>query len=43
MIDRFGYATTVLLYNGLGLAATVAIAWWWRHALWHRTAAANVA
>jgi hypothetical protein len=43
MIARLGYATTTFLYSGLGLAATVAIAWYWRRALWHRSAAANAA
>ena len=43
MIARFGYATTTVIYAGLGLVATIAIGWWWRHALWHRTAAANLA
>jgi len=43
MIARFGYATTTFVYAGLGLAATLAIAWRWRDALWHRSAAANVA
>jgi len=43
MIARFGYATTTLVYAGLGLAATVAIAYFWREALWHRSATANAA
>src|SRR5918999_3485528 len=38
-----GYAATTLLYAGLGLAATLAIGYRWRHALWHRSAAANAA
>jgi hypothetical protein len=41
IIARFGYAATTLLYAGLGLAATLAIGYRWRHALWHRSAAAN--
>lgn len=41
MIEHFGYATTVFVYNGLGLAATLMIAWRWRDALWVRSAAAN--
>jgi hypothetical protein len=32
-----------LLYAGLGLAATLAIGYRWRHALWHRSAPANAA
>jgi predicted MFS family arabinose efflux permease len=43
MIERFGYAATTFAYAGLGLAATVAIAYFWRAALWHRSAAANAA
>jgi len=43
MIEHFGYAATVFVYNGLGLAATLVIAWRWRDALWHRSAAANAA
>jgi MFS family permease len=38
-----GYAATTLLYAGLGLAATAAIGYRWRRALWHRSAAANAA
>lgn len=41
IIARFGFAATTVLYAGLGLAATLAIAFGWRHALWHRAAAAN--
>ena len=43
MIDRFGYAATTFAYNGLGLIATLVIAWRWREALWRRSAAANAA
>jgi hypothetical protein len=43
LIERVGYAPTVLLYCGFGLAATLAIGYRWRSALWHRSAAANVA
>lgn len=43
IIASFGYAATTLLYAGFGLAATVAIGYRWRHALWHRSAAANAA
>jgi MFS family permease len=43
IIARFGYAATTLLYAGVGLAATLAIGYRWRHALWHRSAAANAA
>ncbi len=43
MIARFGYATTTFVYASLGLASTVAIAYFWREALWHRSAAANAA
>src|SRR5687767_15643677 len=43
VIAAIGYAATTLLYAGLGLAATVAIGYRWRHALWHRAATANAA
>ena len=43
IIAGFGYALTTLLYAGLGLVATLAIGYRWRDALWHRSAAANVA
>jgi hypothetical protein len=42
LIPWIGYAPTVVLYCGLGIAATLAIGYRWRAALWHRTAAANV-
>lgn len=41
LIAQFGYASTTLLYSGLGLAATFAIAYCWRGALWRRSAPAN--
>jgi MFS family permease len=41
LIVHLGYSATVLLYCGLGLAATLAIGYWWRAALWHRSAVAN--
>ena len=41
IIARFGYPTTTLLYAALGLAATFAIGYRWRNALWHRAAVAN--
>ena len=41
IIARFGYAASTLLYASLGLAATIAIGYRWRHALWHRSAVAN--
>ena len=41
IIARFGYAAATLLYAALGLAATIAIGYRWRRALWHRAAAAN--
>jgi MFS family permease len=43
IIALLGYAATTLLYAGLGLAATLAIGYRWRHALWHRSAPANAA
>ena len=41
LIARFGYPATTVLYAGLGLAATFAIGYRWRRALWHRAAPAN--
>jgi predicted MFS family arabinose efflux permease len=41
VIARFGFAATTLLYAGLGLAATLAIGWRWRAALWNPRAPAN--
>jgi len=43
LIERFGYASTTFLYAALGIAATLAIGYRWRQALWHRSAAANAA
>jgi len=43
IIASLGYAATTLLYAGAGLAATFAIGYGWRRALWQRTAAANAA
>jgi predicted MFS family arabinose efflux permease len=43
LIPAIGYAATTLVYAGLGLAATIAIGYRWRQALWHRASAANVA
>ena len=43
LIAWAGYAATTLLYAGFGLAATFAIGYRWRRALWHRSAAANAA
>jgi predicted MFS family arabinose efflux permease len=41
LIARFGYSASTLIYASLGLAATLAIGFGWRRALWHRSAAAN--
>jgi hypothetical protein len=41
IIARFGYSTSTLIYASLGLTATIAIGYRWRHALWHRSATAN--
>ncbi|HZM36888.1 MAG TPA: MFS transporter [Burkholderiales bacterium] len=43
LIAGIGYVATTVLYGGLGLAATIAIGYGWRRALWHRSAAANAA
>jgi predicted MFS family arabinose efflux permease len=41
IIEHWGYPATTLLYAGIGLAATFAVAYRWRGALWHPSAAAN--
>lgn len=41
IIAHLGYAASTLIYGGLGLAATIAIGYRWRSALWHRSALAN--
>ena len=41
IIAGLGFSATTLLYAGLGLAATIAIGYRWRRALWRRSAAAN--
>jgi predicted MFS family arabinose efflux permease len=41
VIAHLGYAASTLLYAGVGLAATVTIAYRWRAALWHPAAPAN--
>ena len=43
MIPAIGYSATTLVYAALGLAATLAIGYRWRQALWNRAATANVA
>jgi hypothetical protein len=43
LIAAIGYVATTVLYGGLGLAATAAIGYAWRQALWNRAAAANKA
>jgi hypothetical protein len=43
LIANLGYAATTLLYSGLGLAATFAIGYRWRQALWLRSSSANTA
>ncbi len=42
IIASAGYAATTALYAALGLAATIAIGWRWRRALWYRSASANL-
>lgn len=37
IIARLGYSASTLIYAGLGLAATIAIGFHWRGALWHRS------
>jgi MFS family permease len=41
LIEWFGFPAMSLLYTVVGLAATLLIGYYWRAALWHRTAAAN--
>jgi hypothetical protein len=41
LIARLGFSAASLLYAGLGLAATLAIGYGWRRALWRRSAPAN--
>jgi Major Facilitator Superfamily len=43
VIAAIGYPATTATYAGLGLVATLAIGYRWRHALWARSAAANAA
>ena len=35
IIAHLGYSASTVIYAGLGLAATIAIGYRWRHALWH--------
>jgi hypothetical protein len=41
IIARYGFAACTLLYAGAGLAAIIAIGYWWRAALWRPSASAN--
>lgn len=41
LIGNIGFAATSTLYALVGLALTVAMAFYWRHALWSRQAASN--
>ena len=41
LIAHLGYSAATAIYGGLGLAATLAIGYYWRQALWHRSAVAN--
>ena len=41
IIASIGYAACTAVFSGLGLAATVAMGYRWRRALWHPSAAAN--
>ena len=36
IIAHLGYSASTVIYAGLGLAATIAIGYRWRHALWHQ-------
>ena len=41
IIASFGYTACTALYGSVGLAATLAVGYRWRRALWDRSAAAN--
>ena len=41
IIEHLGFTACTMLYAGIGLAATIAIGYRWRRALWHPLAAAN--
>ncbi|MDQ5848905.1 MAG: MFS transporter [Pseudomonadota bacterium] len=41
IIAHVGFTACTVLFGGIGLAATLAIGYRWRRALWHRSAAAN--
>jgi MFS family permease len=41
LVEWLGFRTTSVLYAGFGLAATLAIGYYWREVLWYRSAAAN--
>lgn len=41
LIDTVGFVTTTILYSGLGLAATIGIAFKWRSSIWCKSAPAN--
>jgi hypothetical protein len=42
IIQHFGFTACTVLYAGVGLAATIAVGYRWRRALWQPSAAANV-
>jgi len=41
LIDIVGFVATTLIYSGLGLIATAAIAYKWHDAMWNKSAPAN--
>jgi predicted MFS family arabinose efflux permease len=41
LIDSVGFVATTILYSGLGLAATIGIAFKWRSSIWCKSAPAN--
>ena len=41
IIAGLGYTACTVVYAGIGLAATIAIGYRWRRALWHPSAAAD--
>jgi predicted MFS family arabinose efflux permease len=42
VIEHFGFTACTVIYAGIGLAATIAVGYRWRRALWEAAAAANV-
>ena len=41
LVESIGYVATAWVYSALGLILTLAIAFYWRHALWDKHSVAN--